>query len=204
MTVVALAALMLGFAATPVLAANAVVTQDSVVREDPDNTADIVNEVSEGDEVTVTDCQDSYCFIKIPGDDGWIRQNRLGALDEDGGGDGKVPFSFSFGVGPDGKPSFSVGVGNTPKKPPVIVLNDEACFFKNKGFSGPSFCVDSGDDRKQLGPFDDSISSIKLSGDAEVTVCRNKFMAGSCSTITSSKSSLSPNYDNRISSLEVN
>ncbi|MDP1729661.1 MAG: hypothetical protein Q8L54_00480, partial [Devosia sp.] len=69
---------------TAALAANAVVVQDSNVYKSRSTSSAKVNFVEEDDEVTVTKCQGSWCFLKIPGPDGWIRKNRLAPLDEEG------------------------------------------------------------------------------------------------------------------------
>lgn len=199
-----LATAALGLAASPAFAANAYVLKDSVVRKTPTSNGLVVNNVTEGDEITVTDCQGNYCLVQIPGPDGWLRQDRIGALDSGGSPNPKIPFNFSFGIGSNGKPSISIGVGNGPKPPPVVVPEaDEVCFYRNANFKGPSFCVEPGDSDDLTGPWNDSISSIEISGDASVTVCRNAGLSGACADYTSSRATLSSTFDNRISSYEV-
>ncbi len=193
-----------GLAATPALAANAYVLQDSTLYEEASNGSDPVNNVDEGQLVDVLDCEGNYCLLKVPGPDGWIRSNRLGGLSS-GKPSSKVPFSFGFSVGGDGKPSISIGIGNGPKPPKPPVEDDKVCFFKNSNYGGSSFCAEPGDSDDSLpGNWDNTISSIRVYGDAEVLVCRDDDLEGVCAEITSSKKTLPNALNNRISSYEVN
>jgi hypothetical protein len=45
-----------------------------------------------------------------------------------------------------------------------------ACFYKERDFSGGFFCLRRGESRESLGEFRDKISSIRVFGDARVTV----------------------------------
>ena len=73
----ALASVAVLASSTMALAANAIVTQDSYVYASRSTSSEKVNFVEEDDEVTVTKCQGSYCFLKIPGPDGWIKASAL-------------------------------------------------------------------------------------------------------------------------------
>jgi len=39
--------------------------------------SDVVNSVEDGDDVTVKGCSGKWCFIKVPGPDGWVRKKFL-------------------------------------------------------------------------------------------------------------------------------
>jgi uncharacterized protein YraI len=203
----ALAAFCAIVAAPAIAAPNAYVLQDSNIRKTPNPNSPVINSVSAGTLVTVLDCQGNVCKIQIPGPDGWIRQNRLGGIKQ-GKPAKNVPFSFSFGVGSDGKPSISIGVGNPPPPPPPPKPPkepDEVCFYKGANFTGPSFCVEPGDSDDAIGgSWNDAISSIEVFGYAEVTVCRDFDLSGVCATIDSDKATLPPALNDRISSYEVN
>lgn len=198
----ALVLLVGSLAVAPALAATAYVKQDSDVLKNPNPASTIVNSVDKGAVVNVLDCSGSWCKIQVPGPDGWVKQNRLASIAK--GKPTNVPFSFSFGVGSDGKPTVAIGVG----KPPVVVEPEEdpqVCFYKSASFSGSSFCVEPGDaDDALSGSWDDNISSIEVFGDAEVTVCRNEDLSGVCADFSSSKAHLPVSLDDRISSYEVN
>jgi hypothetical protein len=203
----ALAALC-GLAAAPAFAApNAHILQDTNVRKTANPNSPVVNFVEAGQLVTVLDCEGTVCLVQIPGPDGWVRKNRLGALSK-GKPAGNVPFSFSLNIGGDGKPSISIGVGGQPKppKPPKPPIEEDmVCFYRNANFNGPSLCVEPGDSDDALGGnWNDSISSIEVLGDAEVLVCRDFDLSGICAEISSSKASLPNQLNNRISSYEVN
>ena len=103
-------------------------------------------------------------------------------------------------VGPGG-PSISFGIGDAPPPAPIPVT-PEVCFFKGNNFSGAQFCVNPGDDDPTLpgGP-NDFISSISVDGGAQVTVCKNVWYGGSCTTYSNDKPSLGSYNNNDISML---
>jgi hypothetical protein len=201
------ATLALGLAVAPALAAGtAYVTQDSTLYAKPSSSSAPVNDVDGGTTVTVLTCQGSYCKLQVPGPDGWIKANRLASV-VNGKPSSKVPFNFGLFVGPDGKPSVSIGIGNapTPRPLPVPVENDEVCFYRGANFTGSSFCVEPGDSDEYLdGKWDDSISSIEVSGEARVVVCSDEELEGTCANILSSKRNLPDALDDEISSYAVN
>lgn len=197
-------AVLCGLAVAPAFAANAYVTQTSDVYKNPSSNSMVIATLAKNKTVTVIDCQGNYCLLSLPGPDGWIKQSRLGGLQQSGN-PSSAPFSFGFSVGGDGKPSISIGIGNGAG--PVIEPeeNDEVCFYKGANYTGGKFCAEPGDSDDSLsGSWDDSISSIKVYGDAEVTVCRDDDLEGICATISSSKKNLPNALNNRISSYEVN
>lgn len=197
-------AVLCAMAVTPALAANAYLKQTSDAYKKATDSSIVIATLPKGQLVNVLDCTSSYCLVQLPGPDGWVKKTRLGGL-SGGQPSGDVPFSFGFSVGGDGKPSISIGIGQQPvieEDEPEI---DEVCFYRNKNFSGASFCVEPGDSDDALsGSWNDSISSIEVSGDAEVLVCRNPDFSGVCSEISSSKATLPSALDNKISSYEVN
>ena len=200
----AAAALVAGLAIAPALAApNAYVTKNADVLKNPNPASIVISEVFKGDAVTLLDCKNNFCLVKE--EKGWVKQSALGALKQ--GKPSTAPFSFSFGVGSDGKPSFQIGIGNGGGG---VVIDDEedeeplVCFYKSKNFQGSALCVEPGDSDDALpGSWDNSISSIELIGGAEVLVCRDEDLEGACAELTSSKKSLPNALDNRISSYEA-
>jgi hypothetical protein len=158
------ATVLAGLAVGPALAApNAFVKKDADVLKNPNPASTPVNEVAKGQLVTVKDCKKNFCFVEIKGPDGWVKQSNLGPLNK-GKPNVNAPFSFSFGIGPDGKPNVQIGIGNGG---PVIVEDDEededpqVCFYKSANFKGSSLCVEPGDSDDSLsGSWDDNISSI--------------------------------------------
>jgi hypothetical protein len=199
------AALAFGLAAAPALAAGtAYVTQDSTLYSKPSGSSTPVNEVDGGSTVTVLDCQGSYCKLQVPGPDGWIKASRLASV-INGKPSSKVPFNFGIFVGPDGKPSVSIGIGNAPKPLPVPVEDDEVCFYRSANYSGSSFCVEPGDSDEYLsGKWNDSISSVEVFGDARLVVCTDEELEGICANIKSSRKSLPAALNDDISSYAVN
>lgn len=189
---------------TAALAANAVVTQDSYVYKSRSTASAKVNTVEEDEFVTVTECVGTYCYIRIPGPDGWIRKNRLAPLDNDGDPRPDIPFSFGITIGPDGKPSLSFGIGTPPPPPGPGPGFARACFYQNTGYGGASFCVAAGDSISNLSSigWNDKISSVRLYGGAEVQVCRHAGFGSPCTVWSSNKSSIG-SWNDTISSVDV-
>lgn len=167
-----------------------------------------VGTLSTGEVVDVMQCQGSWCFVdRNAGTDGWVSKNYLAAYEGDGGGesgsgDTEIPFNFGMSVGPGG-PTFSFGIGDAPPPPPAPPAPAKVCFFKGNNFTGAQFCVSPGADDPNLpGGWNDSISSIKVQGGAQVTVCKNFWYGGACTTISTDKASLGT-YNNTISSYQA-
>jgi len=201
--VAALATLAVLATSTMAFAANAIVVQDSYVYKSRSTSSAKVNFVEEDDEVTVTKCQGSYCFLKISGPDGWIRKNRLAPLDEEGDPRPDVPFSFGITIGPGG-PSVSIGIGDAPVAPSGPSGGPRACFFQHINYGGSSFCVAAGDSISNLSSigWNDTISSARLYGGAAVQVCRHAGFGSPCTTWNSNKSSIG-SYNDQISAVDV-
>jgi hypothetical protein len=163
-----------------------------------------VGTLSAGEYVDVKQCQGSWCFVdRNSGTDGWVSANYLqpaNAQPQPQAND-DIPFNFGVTVGPGG-PSISFGIGNGPLPAPIPVAA-EVCFFKGNNFSGAQYCVSPGDSDPSLpGGWDNSISSITVDGGAQVTVCKNTWYGGSCTTTSNDKSSLG-SYNNAISSFQA-
>ncbi|MEO9231097.1 MAG: hypothetical protein ABI216_19420 [Devosia sp.] len=62
-------------------APNATMNDDSDVYADKSISSDIINSVEDGDDVTVKSCSGKWCFIKVPGPDGWVRKKFLDFYD---------------------------------------------------------------------------------------------------------------------------
>src|SRR5690606_2009414 len=197
-----------GFAAVTLLstlaasAAPGVATGAVNVRTGPGTGYAKIGTLAAGEVVDVKQCQGSWCFVdRTSGTDGWASKNYLAPYEGGGSGSGgsDIPFNFGMTVGPGG-PSFSFGIGDGPLPPPAPPAPAKACFFKGNNFTGAQFCVTPGDSDPNLpGGWNDSISSIKLQGGAQVTVCKNFWYGGACTTYSSNKSSLG-SYNNTISS----
>ena len=98
----ALAALLLAAGSGAAWAANATMTDDANVYAKASTKSQIVNEVYEDDDVTVTKCVKNFCFLKIKNEpDGWVRSKYLVLWDDED--DDFVPQK---------KPGVSVCLGN--------------------------------------------------------------------------------------------
>ncbi|MCP8883858.1 SH3 domain-containing protein [Devosia sp. XJ19-1] len=188
-------------------AAPGVATGAVNVRTGPGTGYAKVGTLAAGEVVDVKQCQGSWCFVdRNSGTDGWASKNYLAPYEGGGGGGGsddtEIPFNFGMSVGPGG-PSFSFGIGDAPPPPPPPPAPAKVCFFKGNNFSGAQFCVSAGTDDPNLpGGWNDSISSIKVQGGAQVTVCKNVWYGGFCTTISTDKPALG-SYNNAISSYQA-
>lgn len=164
-----------------------------------------VGALSSGEYVDVKQCQGSWCFVdRNAGTDGWVSANYLKPVANQPApapSASDIPFNFGVTVGPGG-PAFSFGIGDAPLPAPVPVT-PKVCFFKGNNFTGAQFCVTPTDNEPSLpGGWNDSISSISVGGGAQVTVCKNVFYGGACTTYAGNKPSLG-SYNNVISSYQV-
>jgi uncharacterized protein YraI len=100
--------------AAMVASAGVALAEDAYVLRDSDvyasrNGNRVVNDVERGDIVDVRECsrRANRCFIRIRGEDGWVRANRLAFYDDDE--DEYVPFRFGVTIGGPGAGfSFSI------------------------------------------------------------------------------------------------
>lgn len=80
-----------------------------------------------------------------------------------------------------------------------------ACFYQNANYGGDYFCVQAGDDYDQMPDgLNDRISSVRLFGDASVTVYRNPGFGGRSTRFSDDVSNLQhEGWNDKISSLRV-
>ncbi len=97
--------------------------------------------------------------------------------------------------------------------PAFAAPSNGACFYKDEYFKGSSFCINAGESRGSLpGGFTDEISSIRIYGNARVTVFEDQDFRGSSEQFGSNVQDLrqvrkdsdsSHSWNNRISSIRV-
>lgn len=202
---VAVAVAAMAASTTLALAVEAVVTRDSPVYKSRTSNV-VVNQVDEDEIVEVVECRSNRCrLVGIPGPDGWVRQNRLAPLDDEGDAQTNVPFRFGITIGPGG-PSVSIGVGegagsgssSGPSSGPRV------CFFQHVNYGGASFCMSPGQSRSNFAAigWNDTVSSIRVFAGAGVQVCEHAGFGGACATYNSNQPSLG-GFNDLISSAEV-
>jgi hypothetical protein len=83
--------------------------------------------------------------------------------------------------------------------------NSGACFYENANFEGRYFCIHDGDRVSEMPHgMNDKISSIRLFGNAEVSVWRDHNMSGRAARfLTSQRNLRDTGWNDQISSLEV-
>ena len=182
------------------------------VRTGPGTSFNVIDTLLPGERVEVTECvSNGWCRIEHPGPDGWVSSRYLKPVTSgSSGGSGSSDPDCSFGitVGPGG-PAFSFSCGDAP--PPVAPpppapppVDSKACFYKGNNHSGSKVCNDVGIYKPVLNAsWNNSISSLTLSGSAKVKVCQGANMSGLCSTYNNNVSVLNGNLNNKISSYLV-
>ena len=79
--------------------------------------------------------------------------------------------------------------------------SDGICFYTDANYKGESFCIDSNENMESVDRFNDRISSIRIFGNAEVTVFEDSNYNGSRRTITQDMPHLG-DWNDKISSFE--
>jgi hypothetical protein len=194
--------------AAPAFAAQA--TASVNVRSGPGTSYRVVDTLRPGEEVDIGRCVDSgWCEISHSGPDGWVSRNYLS---DSGRGPGPRPggngpdvnfsintpnFSFSIGNGFNGRPPPYWGRPGFPGRA------GQVCFYEDWNFRGRSFCVRSGQDARLTGRWNDAISSIRVTGNAQAQVCEDWNFRGRCAVIGNSQPRLSGRNNDIISSYRV-
>lgn len=80
----------------------------------------------------------------------------------------------------------------------------EVCFFERRKFKGRSICLTSSETLNELkGRWDNSISSIRVTGEVEVRICEDRGLEGECWKFVGSKRFVGWDWNDRVSSLKV-
>lgn len=124
--------------------ANAVTTTNLNVRSGPGTRFPVVHVLRDGERVRISRCSGGWCFTESRGRSGWASENFLRRTGGGGGGG--------------------------PVRPP----NREVCFFGDTRFRGRSFCAVPGESDRNLGSWNNRISSISIRGFATVEVCTDR------------------------------
>lgn len=207
--VAAALALALFPAAAP--ADEAVATTHLNVRTGPGPGYARVDTLFPGEVVEMTECQPSgWCFITHDGPDGWVSSRYLTGAPAAGplGGDCRfelriTPDGPEFGIvcGRDPGPGGGDGGGGGPGE--VVPTGNQACFYDLPNFAGDSFCRGVTTLGTLPAAANDRITSVRISGDVGVRLCRDPDLGGFCRNITASEGQLGPVLDNQVSSLQV-
>ncbi len=203
-------------AASGALAVEVEATTDVNVRTGPGTSFGILDALNRGERVTILECNSSgsWCYVDQDGPDGWVSARYLqvppppppppapgtgSGSGTSGGGDCQLRLTLG-----SGRPTMEL-VCDTPAPPPPPPPPpvDKACFYRDANFQGPSFCLEAGR-LDTLPPHrDNSISSVKLYGNANVRMCDGPDMTGYCARIVNDAPALGALLDDRASSLRV-
>jgi uncharacterized protein YraI len=187
------------------------------VRTGPGTSYGIVDQLTPGEVVNVTECAPTnFCFVERAGPDGWVSATYLtspepeeAAPEEEEGSGSNPDCSFGFVFGPSG-PQMSINCGDAPMPPappppPAPEPDDEptACFYTGNGFTGDELCLGVGIRNGLNATFNNKISSVELSGGARARLCDGPNLTGTCRNVNVDTTPLTPDINNRASSLTV-
>jgi uncharacterized protein YraI len=174
------------------------------VRAGPGTSYSVVDVLRAGEDVSVRECRtNGWCLISHSGPDGWVSSNYL----TDVGRTAPTPpvrseprVSVDFSV-----PGFSFFIGNGRDfRPRPGRHTGRVCFYEDFDYRGRSFCARPGDADRRLGRgWNDTISSIRVIGDAQARVCEDFNFNGRCAVLDRSRASLGGRNNDIISSYRV-
>lgn len=215
MAAAAMIAASLLICSTAALAVEAAAKSPVNVRTGPGKTFGIVDQLTAGEVVNVTECAPSnFCFVEHDGPDGWVSANFLTSVEDDEEepaeeGTGSNPdCSFGFTMTPSG-PTMSIncgdeaGPGPGPAPEPEPEEDPGACFYVGNNFGGDDLCVALGTRNALNATFNNKISSVQLFGGAKAKLCEDPNLGGYCRTITGDTDELHTSINNKASSLAV-
>ena len=193
---------------TVTLAVEAVVTRDTPVYRRANGNA-VVNQVERNQIVDVEECARGRCLVRIPGRDGWVRQDRLARLEDDDRGRGRGrdrDWDGDRGRDRDGgrdrdrdrdqdgqgQPGLTFEFNIGPGGPGFAITdgseNDRersrrsACIFQHENYGGARECFTPGttvNNFEWIG-WNDVVSSIQVSRGVTVELCVHENHGGEC------------------------
>lgn len=134
-----------------------------------------------GSNVTVERCLSYWCKVSTKTSSGWIDRSKL-----------------SFG-------QHARGALSGPKFDRKSGGPGEVCLYTGRQFSGQSLCRGSGfviQDLARSG-LDNRFSSVTVSGDVSVMICRDFFFSSFCEHITADTAELPPLLKGEVSSIRI-
>ncbi len=189
------------------------------VRSGPGVNYRVIDSLYKGERVKVGECvSNGWCYITQKGPNGWVSAKYLRPISVPRKPRYIIPskprqtppISFGFTISSNGNFTFGLGVAERPYNPyhphrlPRPPSVQKVCFYKGANFTGAKYCVNTGvSDNMLPSNWNNKISSIKLSGGANVQICRNRNFRGGCWNINSSKRYLYPRFDNAITSFQA-
>ncbi|MET3924696.1 peptidase inhibitor family I36 protein [Devosia sp. 2618] len=125
--------------------------------------------------IKVLRCQTIWCNVEGPGGRGWTAKHAI-----------------DFGLGPN------TAVYRTPGPRQV-------CFYQGANYTGKEYCFGAGVVVKDLAllGLDNAFSSVKLSGGANVAVCRDRFFQSYCERVITPQPVLDQYLRGALSSIQV-
>lgn len=155
-------------------------TSELILHEGPGGTYNQVGIIADDSRIQVDRCQRLWCVVRAHGVKGWaLLQN--------------ITFGQSSRNILTG-PRLNYGGGG-----------GEMCLYEGTNYTGRSFCARSGQVFRDLLSYgvDNRYSSIKLTGDTSVALCRDREFQSYCARIVESQPVLQQYLNNGVSSVRV-
>ncbi|WP_417308174.1 peptidase inhibitor family I36 protein [Devosia sp.] len=131
--------------------------------------------------IRVDRCYKLWCLVRANGVKGWALEQYLAF--------GHEPWPTPFG------PSFSYKSGGP----------GEVCLYSGANYTGTALCGGPGLVSRdlQLRGFDNTISSVRITGNVSVTLCRDRFFRSYCERIDESEPRIHGFLNNDVSAFHI-
>jgi hypothetical protein len=197
----------IAFAAAVIAAlvgSTAALAEEAEVKRDSDvyrtrTSSTVIYTVDRGDIVEVLRCRSQRCEIDVDGEsrNGWIRQNRLAPIDDEGDSREEIPFQFGLVFGPSG-PGISVGIGGDGDSGVSVDLGGgvtsgpRVCLYDLVNYGGAARCFGEGETVNNLQSvgWNDAAESVRVYGGAGAQVCEHAGGGGACFNVNTNTANL--------------
>lgn len=178
------------------------------IRSGPGPNYKVLDTLEPGEDVDIRKCTPSgrWCYITHSGPDGWVYTPLLRPVGGASSGSGITSNNCTFSIGPSGF-RFSCRSGSVTVPAPMPVVpgpNKRVCFYDGANYTGNRMCVNDGvDDPYLSGYWNNRISSLKVYGGANATLCQNVNYSGFCNTFGANVPHLGYALNNKASSYKT-
>lgn len=169
------------------------------VRSGPGTNYSVIDTLRPGENVQINRRSGGWCYVIKNGPDGWASCRYLSEAGRPGRSSQRPGVDIEFSI-----PGFSFSIGDGDFRRPGRPGGGEVCFYEHVNYEGDRFCMEPGENRSSLGSsWNDTISSIRVSGGAEARVCEHFDYEGRCATVDRNVRNLGSRGNDMISSIRV-
>ena len=155
-------------------------TSELELHQGPGGKYAVTGTIADRSPILVDRCQKRWCQVRANGQAGWALLRKIGF-----GNSASHPWTL----------------------PPVQLIRQpgSVCFYEGQNYTGQSFCAEGGYTAHDLllSGLDNRYASVKIVGDASVTLCRDREFASYCALITHDMPVLQRFLNKSVSSIRV-